>query len=366
MLAENVRFDDNPRASRSERPTSPGGAIRAIRDLADRSGLDPVADLFNEARQYAEEGHLRNARERLHILLGLAPEDGQARLLLARVHVAGQRWQDALQALDEAQECGEHVPAELRKAVEEHLRADRAAEEEQTAALRARELGEVKALRQEARRLRTENAQLLGLAHDREREARKWAWTTSIVSVSGILFAIVSFLIGGDPEPVVVLPSEVPAAQIAPATTPPAPRPLTAAAAPVEPVKTSSAEIAERAKEALSSADGLEDTALELTVRGTAATVTGEVLTAKQRRRAAEVLENLSGMSKVDVSGVRVLARRKGAEHEVGPGDTLGRISLEYYGEAKHVEKIREANKATLKGGSDLKLKQTLKIPPVE
>src|SRR5689334_9342416 len=88
------------RASHSEQPVPLGGVPRALREAAEMAGLDPVAQLYNEALRYAQEGHLRLARERLQVLLCMAPDDGDGRLMLARVHVAGQRWSEALAALD--------------------------------------------------------------------------------------------------------------------------------------------------------------------------------------------------------------------------------------------------------------------------
>src|SRR5690606_20777515 len=169
MLSESIQIDPTgSRSSYSDQPIPPGGVVRALRQAAESTGLDAPAELYNEALRYATHGHLRQARERLGVLLALAPEDGEARLLLAKVHVAGQRWRDALAALDEAAAYGEPVPLALRQAVEENLSADEAFEDEHRAARSAREQGEIKALRQEARRLRSENAQLVGRNRDLE------------------------------------------------------------------------------------------------------------------------------------------------------------------------------------------------------
>ena len=108
-------FDQSTRQSSSEQPVPLGGVPRALREAAEMAGLDPIAQLYNEALRYGREGHLRLARERLQVLLCMAPDDGEARLMLARVHVAGQRWSDALAALDEAQSCGVDVPMSLRR-----------------------------------------------------------------------------------------------------------------------------------------------------------------------------------------------------------------------------------------------------------
>lgn len=356
-----VRFDDNSRNSTSDQPMPPGGVLKALREAADMSGVDATAELYNEAIRYANEGHLRLAKERLNVLLGLTPDDADAKLLLAKLHVAGQRWQDALTALDEAQAVGAQVPVELRNAVEEHLRNDLASDEENTAALRAREAGEVKALRQEARRLRSENAELLGRTHDLERETKKWAWTTAGVAGIGLLFVAVNLLFSG-PSPAMAeatvadslppIEGAVSAEGAAPAV---AGAPVVAAEA-----QTPTA-IADKARDALAKAEGLDDTELKVVVRGTSATVSGTVLTAKQRGRAKTVLQGVSGITAVDVAGVTILARTQGAEHVIGKGDTLGKIALNYYGESALSSKIEAANP----GSKNLKIGQTLKLPAV-
>ena len=99
-------FHNPSRTSHSEQAVPLGGIPRALREAAELAGIDPVAELYNEALRYAQEGHLRLSRERLQMLLCMAPDDGDARLMLARVFVAGQRWSDALSALDEATNCG--------------------------------------------------------------------------------------------------------------------------------------------------------------------------------------------------------------------------------------------------------------------
>ena len=197
--ADSLDFSQSVRPSESMAPMPTGGIARALREAAEKSGIDPVAELFNEALGYAQEGHLRLARERLQVLLCMAPDDGEARLMLARVHVAGQRWTDALAALDEARNCGVSVPKPLRRAVEDRLRAHRAGEEEQRAAVSARNQGEVMALRHESRRFRSENAELTSRVAQLEREVRKWAWATLGVSVIAISFVLGSLYFSGLP-----------------------------------------------------------------------------------------------------------------------------------------------------------------------
>lgn len=370
--AADLQFENHARTSHSDQPVPLGGVPRALREAAEMSGLDPVAELYNEALRYAAEGHLRLARERLQMLLCMKPDDGEARLMLARVHVAGQRWQDAVAALDEAASCGTQVPLPLRRAVEDHLRAEVAQEDEDRQAMRAREQGEIKALRQEARRLRSENAQLMGRNADLEKETRRWAWTTAGVAVTAALFIATNLILGGGTESAAAVPTGDVVAE-APADVEngaPVPVPVGAPgqAEPSAPpsVPASAQDLATRAARALSAAPGLDGTALEVEVSGTTAKVSGEVLTARQRTTAHQVLAGISGIHSVNVDAVEILARTKGTVHEVQKGDTLGKIATGYYGDSTLADKIYRANRNQLKSPRSLQIGQALKVPKVE
>ena len=358
-------FDGRSRASRSDQPVPLGGLPRALREAAESSGLDPLNELYNEALRYAQEGHLRLARERLQMLLCMAPDDGQARLMLARVHVAGQRWRDAIAALDEAASCGVSVPPALRRAVEDHLQAERSAAEEQREARNAREQGEVRALRTEARRLRSEQVQLTGRASDLEREVRKWAWATAGVSVLSGLFIIASLFVGGGTATEAPSPGALAAAEteelLAEENLPDG---VQVDADPVEMAKDPlSANVAAKAAKALSSADELEGTALELKVKDNKAVLGGEVDRFTQMRAAENLLKEVDGIDEVDVSSVVILARTQGATYTVSSGDTLSHIARRHYGDSALTKPIEKANKVSSK---NLRVGQTLTIPPVE
>ena len=289
------------------------------------------------------------------MLLCMAPDDAEARLMLAKVHVAGQRWQEALAALDEAQAHGQSVPMNLRRAVEDHIRAEDAAADEHRAALRAREQGEIKALRQEARRLRSENAMLLGRSTDLERETRKWAWTTAGVSSLAILFIIANMFIGGP-----AASESVDEGDILVAGTD------AAAEEAVEEAPATPADRANRAATALATEPELDGTNLEVAVRGDAARLSGEVVSHRQLRTAEQTLMATQGIASVDVEGVVVLARSEGTTHTVAKGDTLSHISSTYYGDTQQAKRILRANKGTLKSAASLSIGQVLKIPPVK
>jgi len=358
-------FDGSSRASRSDQPVPLGGLPRALREAAEVAGLDPLNELYNEALRYAQEGHLRLSRERLQMLLCMAPDDGQARLMLARVHVAGQRWRDAIAALDEAASCGVTVPPALRRAVEDHLQAERSNAEEQREALRAREQGEVRALRAEARRLRSEQVQLTGRATDLEREVRKWAWSTLGVSTLSGLFIVASLFLGGgtaeaDPTPEAIAAAET-EELLAEENLPEG---VKVEADPIEMAKDPlSANVAAKAAQVLSNAPELEDTALELKVKGSKAVLGGEVDRFSQMRTAEDLLKAVQGIDHVDATSVVILARTQGAAYTVRPGDTLSHIARRHYGDSQLTKPIEKANKVSSK---NLRVGQDLTIPPVE
>jgi LysM repeat protein len=347
-------FQKSTRQSHSEQPVPAGGVPRALREAAELAGLDPCAELYNESLRYAQEGHLRLARERLQMLLCMAPDDGEARLMLARVHVAGQKWQEALSALDEATNCGVDVPMSLRRAVEDHLQAEQAAKEEQTGVLKARENGELRKLREDAKRLRTETHAQAARVVDLEREVKKWAWATAGVSGLSMLFVLGSLVFGGGETaaPAPVVEDGAAAAGVAADA---------AAEAPVAEEPSSS--LAQRAASALDGMSGLDGAALELKLAGDKAFLLGEVVSYKQKRAAEKALKDVEGLASVDTSGVVILARTKGAEHVVEKGDTLSKIAHQYYGDGGLTKPIEDANGVTSK---NLRIGQALKIPPVK
>ena len=363
-----LSFETAARKSHSEQPMPPGGVPRAIREASEMHGIDPVAELFNEALAYASEGHLRLARERLQMLLCMAPDDSQGRILLARVHGAGGQWRDAASSLEAAAAAGANIPPAMRRAVDEHARgADAGADEERTA-VRAREQGELKALRQEARRLRTENATLNGRGLELEREARRWAWATAGVAGFSVVFLSLNLALGFMKDPqnvatVTAVPEAVSAAvAVAPSegaaldVVPPAP-----VIPPVTP-----ADAAKSAAEALAAAPSLAGSELEVEIDGGSARLIGSVLTVSQRAAAKGVVLKVHGITTVETKDVTLKARTSGASHIVAKNENLGVIAQRYYGDAGLVKPILAANKAELPSPEKLRVGQQLRIPPVE
>ena len=353
-----VRFDSASRIAPNDPSIPIGGTPRALREAAEAAGLDPLPQLYNEALRYATEGHLRLARERLQMLVCMAPDDGEARLLLAKVFVAGQRWQDALSALDEAQNCGQSVPLELRETIEHHVRTQNLDSDEQRASLLARERGEIKALRAEARRLRSETAQMTTTVYELEKETRKWAWATAGVSTVAIVFILANLLFGGSPKSTVTVETnEPPATEATVASAGSA-----AAASEATPAAIDDQSVAGRAAAALADAKELDGTQLEVVIDSGKAKLVGQVISARQRRTAKRILSQVEGITEVGTDQVEILARTRGTVHTVGRGETLSHISARYYGTVTLARQIRKANP----GSKTLHIGDKLKIPSVD
>lgn len=187
MYNEPVLFDDHPRGSDSQ-------GLREIADALEERGIDAPSALYDEALELANEGHLGQARDRLRMLLCLDPHDGQAHLLLAKVMVAQGRFADALSQLDQAAACGVRAPQELRDQIEAGRQGELGDSQGERVAARANV--ELKTLREEARRLRSENAYLEQLTWDLTRKVRRWTATSAVIALTGTLLVGVTLFAG--------------------------------------------------------------------------------------------------------------------------------------------------------------------------
>ncbi len=213
LAADLTTFDDAPRPGATPDGNSPSHFGKVLGD----AGIHVPSTLYNEALALARDGHLGQAQARLQMLLCLDADDGDAQLLLAKVHSAQGRWTEALARLDAAVTTGVVPPAGLREGLEGQIRAERTREEEHRARVAAREQGELKALRHETRNLRGETIRLeaeLGEGRERER-----AW--KIVAISAGVFGtlVILFLMFTSPPtssiPVPREPEEAAAASAA-------------------------------------------------------------------------------------------------------------------------------------------------------
>lgn len=297
------------------------GAAEHIARVLHDSGVDVPASLYDEALSLAQEGRLAPAAERLRMLLVLDPSDSEAALLLGKVFAERRQWQEALAQLDAAAAKGARLPRGLREEVERQLRRKVQDAEEHRARVAARERGEVRALRQEARRLRSEGAVLEQQIEDLEQRVRLWSNATAVVAGSAAALLLAAMLFGGPSE----APESVPSAEVVEAPAAPvAAAPSTAAAAPAA--------------------------MPEQITASTAPVVAAPVETAVSEP--------------VAVATPSVPEQPVGSVvHTVQKGETLGHIARQYYGKSSQWNRILEANRDVLPSASKLQPGMKLKVP---
>ena len=311
-----LAFDEIPRGHGGR------GATEQIARLLDNSEIDAPSSLYDEALTLAKEGRFAPSTDRLRMLLTLDPIDSDASLLLGKVLAARGQWQEALQRLDAAQANGAQVPSGLRERVENALRNQIQDAEEQRLRLAARERTEVRNLRAEAKRLRSDNAVLDSQVQALYRRVRLWSSATALVSGCAAALLLVAIVSGGKAaESGEALPTPTVAD-----TTNTATDSVTAVGAntnvemPAEPIEP----VAENVPT-------LEPTPIEPTP-----------------------IEPIPSVSIVLPT-----------THTVVSGDTLGSIALNYYGKSSKWKEIRSANPNVLRGGIKLSLGMELNIPVI-
>lgn len=304
-----VAFDESLRGEGGS------GAAEHIARVLHDSGVDVPGSLYDEALSLAQEGRLAPAAERLRMLLVLDPADAEAALLLGKVLAERRQWQEALAQLDAAAAKGARLPRGLREEVERQLRRKVQDAEEHRARVAARERGEVRALRQEARRLRSESAVLEQQLEDLEKRVRMWSNATAVVAGSAAALLMAAMLFGGpSAEPESVASTAVVEAPVASAPT----------AAPAEPAAVSTP------------AAPVVAAPVETPAAKPAAVATPSV-----------VPEEPAGT----------------VVHTVKKGETLGHIARQYYGKSSQWKPILEANRDVLPSASKLQPGMKLKVP---
>ena len=158
-------------------------AVAEIRQALSFAELDAEDALYDEAIALAREGHLGKARDRLRMLLTLNPADGGAHLALSKVFAAQRKWGEAIAELDAAAACGQRLPPGLKDA----LVASRDEEARPRSPRVVRTDGEVKALREEARRLRTAQQRYERVNRELEHRAQVWTIATGVVTAVATL-----------------------------------------------------------------------------------------------------------------------------------------------------------------------------------
>ena len=316
-------FDDVPRTNRTL------DATQRIARVLDESGINARASLYDEALHLAKEGHLSQATERLRMLLVLDPTDGDAALLLGKVLVSREQWQEALQWLDTATANGAMLPPGLREKAEASFHRSVEDAESVRARLAARERGELQSLRGEAKRLRSENAALETEVLSLRSRNRLWSGASAVLTgvslALGVALVVLDVMSASEPEPVAPPTASVRALVEEP---PPAVAPTPVAA----------------------STPAVVPTPVVAQTPVVAPTPAAPVAT-------APVVEPVVAPPAPEKPAAAART------YKVRRGDTLGRIAHQFYGSSANWPKIQKANAQLLGDSIDLQVGMELVIP---
>lgn len=145
-------------------------------------------------------------------------------------------------------------------------------------------------------------------------------------------------------------------------TAPAEPQPAPAASTP--PAEPSAQEIANKLLGHIK-ALGLPVTGLSVSYNSSSdlATIKGQVQNQADREKIVLAVGNVDHVAKVDDQMTVVTPTPESKFYTVKSGDTLSKISKEYYGDANQYNKIFEANRPLLKDADDIFPGQVLRIP---
>lgn len=322
-----LAFDELPRG------VGGVGATEKIARALHDSGIDAPSTLYDEALALARQGRLAPATERLRMVLCLDPTDAEAALLLGKVLAGRGLWQEALAQLDGASANGTVLPPGLREQVETKLRKHIEDAEAHRARIAARERGEIKSLRSEAKRLRSDNASLEQQVDDLGGRVRVWSSATALIAGAACALLLVSLLFGSDSEVAPVAEATTPSADVEIATAS-----ASSAAPPVlEPIAPTPSDVTV--------------TPVDTTTKTTVVVPASTALPPAAPVVSAPVVE-------------APVATGSSQTHVVGKGDTLGKIAREYYGKSSAWPTIQKANKPLLGDSEALSIGMKLVIPP--
>lgn len=102
---------------------------------------------------------------------------------------------------------------------------------------------------------------------------------------------------------------------------------------------------------------------LGVRVDGDKVTLTGQARSQEEREKIALLVGNVEGIGSVDDQMKAAQAAPEATFYEVKPGDTLSKISKQFYGDANKYNQIFEANKPMLKDADEIYPGQRLRIP---
>lgn len=326
-----LAFDELPRGVGGV-----GATEKIARALTD-SGIDAPSSLYDEALALARQGRLAPATERLRMLLVLDTTDAQAALLLGKVLAGRGLWQESLAQLDNAAANGAVLPPGLREQVETKLRKHIEDAEAHRARIAARERGEIKSLRTEAKRLRSDNAALEQQVDDLSDRVRIWSSATALIAGSACALLLVSLLFGGGEE-------------TAPEATAEAPEALE--------VETALASTAGTVTEPVGTGIVAPSSTTSTPVLAPTGTTSGSTTSTTRTPPS-------TAKTRVDAKPPVVAPVSKAAPrtHVVAKGDTLGKLASKYYGKSSLWPEIQEANRGLLGSSEALSIGMELTIP---
>jgi nucleoid-associated protein YgaU len=102
---------------------------------------------------------------------------------------------------------------------------------------------------------------------------------------------------------------------------------------------------------------------LGVRVDGDKVTLTGRARSQEEREKIALLVGNVEGIGSVDDNLEAAQAAPEATFYEVKAGDTLSKISKQFYGDANKYNQIFEANKPMLKDADEIYPGQRLRIP---
>lgn len=314
--------------------------------------VDPVDEehlsaLFNEAWFAVAQRSWREAEEMLLEFLELAPDDGEALVLLAKVHVARGNLSSALGALNAARDVGHPVDEKLRQAIKRRLGASLPPidpDGDMTPSAPPPGIKDAVAARHTSFVLRQDNEGLHEKVASLEKEVRRWIFATMGVCVTAtalVTWALVPPLPGDRPQSQAMLaPWYPPRTEI-----------FRPAVEPVTPLDEIANGIIPQISEVL-----------DVRVEDGTAVASGELADYRERDAIEQAWLEQPDIDRVDWSKVLVASRSVGGRIMVQPGDSLSEIAKRYYGDARRISPIKRRN--GLKS-NDLKPGQFLVIPPL-
>jgi nucleoid-associated protein YgaU len=190
----------------------------------------------------------------------------------------------------------------------------------------ARERSEIRNLRAEAKRLRSDNAVLDSQVQALYKRVRMWSSATALVSGCAAALLLVAIISGGtsaNAETVTLAPAPFDDVELATITT-----------------------MVEGTDKALADAASMAVTSYKYGVE-----------------LPAEPIEVTTTVAESTESAVTAAPIGLGTTHTVVSGDTLGSIALQHYGKSSRWRDIRDGNADVLNGGIKLSLGMSLNIP---